>query len=886
MAKRRKPGFEAGMDKEIRFHLEQAVKDFIASGMNRKEARFRALREFGAVALAKEEIRDTRRLTWLADLTQDVHYALRGLRRSPGFALTSIATLTLAIGLNVAGFTVMNTVLFRGAPLVQGNDRLVYMQERAPSGRGGISYTDFEDWRSQAQAFEGMAYVASGSINFSDGDGRSIDLFPATVSTNTFELLGVPPMLGRDFVPTDAVPGAAPVAILNYRFWESWFGKRSDIVGLTVNVGYFNRALGTSTNKVPGTIVGVMPEGFDFGEKEDLWMPLAHTPELHQRGFTPGGWFAFGRLRDGTDLEEARTELGIINRRLEAAYPATNRGVVPQVNTHSQAFVGPDAPMIYGSLWAAVWFIFLIACANLANLTLARTIGRWREFSTRMVLGAGRGRMIRQIIVESLMIASIAGALGYWIAKWGVHTFAVATASIYQILDYTVDSGTLAYAAAISVAAAVLFSLAPIGNVWRLGSNSALRGDARGATRDPRSKRSAAVLVAVQMALAIVLLSGAGVLVRSLSNIVNAETGVQDPENILVGSMRLPSDKYPSHEARLVYFDRLEAQLKSTPGIEYGSASSILPLDGRGSRLFEIDGRPSPPEGGETAQILAVGSDYFPVVGASLISGREFNDRDHAEALPIAIVNQSFAAQFWPDEQPLGKRLRVEDEEWRTVVGVVPNIMQGDGTRQNFRSLIYVPFGQEPLTPAGASFLARTSVPPNQVAQAVRAEVQKLDPDLILENFSTLKATFGFDRDRSMPLEIAELGKHAVMAPVFAVIALLLATIGLYAAIAHSVSQRTKEIGLRMAIGATAEDIRRMALREGMFPVAIGLIIGLGASLAVNRILQSQLVGVSPYDPVTMAGAPIVLILVALLASYLPARRAASLDPMVALRHD
>ena len=881
MAKRRKPGFEAGMDKEIRFHLEQAVKDFIASGMNRKEARLRALREFGAVALAKEEIRDTRPLTWLADLTQDVHYALRGLRRSPGFALTSIATLTLAIGLNVAGFTVMNTMLFRGPPLVQGSDRLVYMQERHPSGRCCMSYPDFEDWRSQAQAFEGMAYVATRPINLSDGNGRSIDISPATVSTNTFELLGVGPMLGRDFMPTDEVPGAAPVAILNYHFWESWFGKRPDIVGLTVDI---NRTPLTSINREPATIIGVMPDGFEFVMKQDLWMPLTHTPELNQRGFTPGNWFAFGRLRDGADLEEARTELEIINSRLEAAYPVTNRDLVPRVSTYSQFSVGPDAPTIYGSLWAGSWFILLIACANLTNLMLARTTGRWREFSTRIALGAGRWRMIRHIIVESLTIASIAGTLGYWIAKWGVRTFAVATASIYQILDYTVDSGTLAYTVTISVGAALLFSLAPIGSVWRLGSNSALKGAARGATRGPRGQRLATVLVAVQMALAMVLLSGAGVLVRSVLNVVNAETGVRDPQNVLIGSVRLPSDKYPNSEARLRYFERLEARLRSLPGIDDGAVSNRLPVGSGVSRTFEIEGRPSTPDGRKFAQFLAVGSDYFRVVGVSATSGRDFSDGDDAAALPVAIVNQSFAAEFWPGEQPLGKRLRATDREWRIVVGVVSNIMQGEPTRQYFKPLIYVPFRQ--ASPGRrAFFLARAGVPPGQVAQAVRAEVQKLDSGLTLEDFTTLKARFAFDRDR-MDLDHAELGKHSAVAPIFAVIALLLAAIGLYAVIAHSMSQRTKEFGIRIAIGAAARDIRRMVLRDGMLPVTIGMILGLAASLAVNRILQSQLVGVSPYDPVTMAGAPMVLILVALLASYLPARRAASLDPMVALRHD
>ncbi len=460
---------------------------------------------------------------------------------------------------------------------------------------------------------------------------------------------------------------------------------------------------------------------------------------------------AVGRLRDGANLQEARAELETINRRLEAAYPATNRGVVPRVNTYSQYNIGPDAPVIYGSLWVAAWFVLLIACANLANLTVARTIGRWRDFSTRIALGAGQGRMMRQIFVESLTLTSVAGALGWWITKWGVRTWAVETASIYQILDYTLDSGTLAYLVAISLAAAILFSLAPMGRVLQIGVNSALKSDARGVTQGLRGKHLAAVLVAGQMALAIVLLSGAGVLVRSLMNIVSANTGVRDPENVLVGLLSLPSEKYPSPAASLGYIDRFEAKVRAIPGIEDESVASNIPVNIGNQRTFEIEGRPNPPDGGEAVQFLSVGSDYFRVVEASAISGRDFNGGDRTATLPVAIVNQSFAARYWPREQPLGKRLRYIDRkkpaEWLTVVGVVPNIMQGDATRRQFKPLVYLPFRQAP-TVLGVNFLLRTGVPPEQVAQAVRAEIQKLDPDVILRKFTTLKASFGF---RSRP---------------------------------------------------------------------------------------------------------------------------------------
>jgi putative ABC transport system permease protein len=815
---------------------------------------------------------------WLDGLLYDLRLTLRGLWRDRAFTLAAVVMLTLAIGLNVTVFTVTDAMLFRGYPLVKRNDRLVYLQERRPSGARYLFYADFEEWRAQARSFEGLAFVSERAIAFRDGDGRPSDMRVTTLSVNAFGLLRVPPMLGRDFAPADEVPGAVPVAILNYRVWESRFGKRADIVGLTVHI-----------NGEPATIVGVMPERFDFPLQaaDDFWMPLLHTPELQQRGVS-NGFTAVGRLRDGASLQEARAELETINRRLAADYPATNRHLVPTVATHSEFNSGRDATMIWGSLWAAAWFVLLIACANVANLMLVRTMGRWREFATRIALGAGQRRMMRQLFMESLVLTGVAGAFGWWITNWSVRAWTTVTASRYQVLDYTVDAGTLAYLAAISALAAVGCTLTPISRIWQLGVNGALRGDARGVTQGLRAKHLAAGLVAGQMALAIVLLSGAGVLVRSFGTIVGAETGVRDPEQILVGSMRLPSDKYPTPATRLGYLDRLETELKTIPGVEREAVSNTIPVKGTALQTFEIEGRPSPPDGDESVGFLRAGPDYFRVVGAAAISGRDFTEGDRASALPVAIVNQSFAARFWPGESPLGRRLRTLNRntpgEWRTVVGVVPNIMQNDSLRQQFKPLVYVPFQQEPAAPR-ASFLLRTSVPPDQVAGAVRGAVQRLDPDVILENFDTLKATFAFDRD-FMDAEHSELGKHAKVAPTFAAIALLLAAIGLYAVIAHSVSQRTKEIGVRIALGAASHDIRRLILREGMRPVALGLISGLTVSLAVNRILQSQLVGVSPYDPVTLATTPAVLVLVALLACQLPSQRALRIEPAVALRND
>jgi len=634
----------------------------------------------------------------------------------------------------------------------------------------------------------------------------------------------------------------------------------------------------------------VMPQGFDFPTEFSFWMPLVRTGEWLRRGPAPGAYFgflAFGRLRPGMAIQQARAELEAINSNLETVSPATNRGVLPVVQNWSQAFIGPEASVIYGSLWAAVWFVLLIACANLANLSLTRTIGKSKDFSTRIALGASQVRMTRHILMDGVVLAAAAGIIAWWITKWSVRAWAVATASHYLVLDYTIDGSTLAYLVGVCVLSASVFSLAPIAKVLQFRVVRDFKGNVRGATQSLRAKRLGAVLVGGQMALAMVLLAGAGVLLHSLLNIVDGPTGVRNPQNILAGSIALPSAKYKGPASRLQYFDQLETQLKGVPGVEAASVATAIPVGFGSLRSFEIEGRVVPSNGGDAVQVLAAGPNYFRVLEASTISGRDFNGADRMTGEPVAIVNQSFAARFFSGEQPLGKRLRTTDRtgagEWRTVVGVVPNIMQGDATREHFKPLIYVPFRQQP---AGRTFiLVRTAVPPNQVAQSVRAEIQKLEPDVGLEDFGTLKATFAFDHDR-MDVAHAEMGKEAAVAPILAMVALLLAAVGLYAVIAHSISQRVKEIGVRMAIGATQTDIRQMLLREGMLPVLFGMTFGLAAALAVNNILRSQLVGISPYDPVSIAGAPIALILIAVLACLVPARRALSIDPAVALRHE
>lgn len=806
----------------------------------------------------------------MAALLFDLRLSIRGLMRDRGFSVTAIATLAVALALNVTVHTIRDAMVIRGLPLASDSKRLTYLALRKPADPaccpGPMRYEDFETFRANAAAFEDLAFGPVQQPVTFQADGRPIDTTVSRQTANTLGLLGVRPTVGRDFTAADAIPGAPTVAIVSYEFWNGRLGKRADIVGLPVRI-----------NGNPASIIGVLPERFAIVYPRDLYMPLAPPSELES--------WAIGRLKADATLEEARAQLGTITRQLEAANGVA-RGE-PLVRTYTQFYVAADAPRIYGALWGGAWLVLLIACANLTNLTLVRTIGRWREFSTRVALGAGHLRMARQMLIESLVLTAAATAIAWPMINWSVSRWADATASRYLVLDYSITFETLAYLLSIAIAAAMAIAALPIARVLQAGVNDALKGDARGATQGLRRKQLTTALIAGQMALSIVLLLGAGVLVRSFEKIVGADAGVRDADRIAIGLLGLPSDKYPTAAARTGFFDRLDARLRTIAGAEDAAMASTIPTRGVRVRPIEIDGRPTTPETRELAQVLTAGPNYFRTMGRPDISGRDFSSADDASGPLVVMVNESFAAAYWPGQQALGQRLRMMDQNrpgpWRTVVGVAPNIMQGEPTRQRFRPVIYVPFAQQPS--ARAFVFVRASTPAAQTVQAILATVQALDPDVITEDFGSLHAGMAFDRDW-MDLEHADLGKHAAMAPVFAVVALVISALGLVAVIAHSVSQRTREIGVRMAVGAATRDIARMIVREGMRPVTIGLLAGFAAAAATNRILESQLVGVSPYDPLTIIAGPLVLIAVALIGCRIPARRAMRVDPVIALRHE
>ena len=810
-------------------------------------------------------------------MIQDVVFALRTLRKNAAFTAAALTILALGIGVNAGVFTVTKAVLFQGFRLVERNERILYIHSQKDGQYSGVSYPDFQDWRAQARSFDGIGAVADLRITLDDQSGFPERYTATQITVNAFRLLSQKPILGRDFAPTDDMPGAAPVAILNYRFWERRYGKDPAIIGQTLQI-----------NGAPATtVIGVMREGFSFPQNQDLWVPLVPTQDLQRRD-ARNLWFAFGRMADGVTRERVRMELETIGRRLENAYPRTNHGQVPHLESFTEFFIGPNATLIYGAVWGAVGFVFLIVCANVANLMLARAIGRSREISLRIALGAGRWQIMRPILIESLVLSGVGGVFGWGIASWGVRAYELATNPQVgewrrDLLNYTMDYRVFAYLVAISLGAGLLCGLAPALRLSRWDLNTVLKDGDHGATGGGRSKGLSSLLIIGEVALAIILLAGAGVMIRSFLNMATADLGVK-PENTLEMLLHLPEARYSHREEQISFFDRLRARLETIPGVQ--SAAIGLPPAGGilGRRSYELadDGPLVAGRTGRTVAAVTIGPDYFRTLGATVRSGREFSNSDGISGVPSVVVNQRFAGEHWPGEAALGQRLRLFNGEtpgaWLTVVGVVANIVYAP-SRQEITPVVYLPYGQ---TPRGGDMwvLIRTSLPAGGVVTNLRREISALDSDIPIwlgpYSLADQLAAAGL---------YGNIRNHTVLFLIFAAIALLLTSIGLYAVIAHSVTQRTQEIGVRMAVGATALDILKLVFKLGMLPLAIGLIIGLAVSFAVTRVLSSELVHVSPSDPITLGVASTVLVFSAMLGCWIPARQAMSVDPVVALRH-
>jgi len=773
--------------------------------------------------------------------------------------------LAVGIGVNAAAFSVANTALFKGFPRVQDNDRILYLT----TTRNAVSYPDYQDWQSQARSFERIALVRGVFTTLSGDGGAPATYFTSQVTANGFALLGVTPILGRDFVPSDQQPGAAPVVILRNDLWRTRFGRSPSVIGATVRL-----------NGVPTVVIGVMPADFSFPENQALWTPLVPTQTALERE-TFYARYAFGRLAPGATRESAAAEMEAIGRQLASAYPNTNSNRSPVLHDFREFFIGDNSTKTYQALWAAVGFVLLIACGNVANLLLTRLVRRSRDISIRLALGAGRGQVIRVILLESVLLAGLAGILGWWIAQFCVRAYVLAQkGGGTAVLISSADAQFLGYTTVISIASAVLVSLPAAVWITRFKINNTLNDNGRGVAGGGRTKRVADLLIAAEIALALIVLTGAGLMARSVFNVYAAHIGI-NAKNVLTMSMYIPREHYPSIVEQVLFFRRLVARLEAVPGVQAVALASVPPTEAAAHAPYEIASASPLEEGSQsTVAQMTVSPGYFRTLEASIVSGREFSELDGPSSTLVGIVNQSFVRRHSHMEPVLGKRLRLFQDgipqAWFTIVGVASDIVQDDRTRQHAEPLVYVPYQQRPQQ--NMFVFARTRVDPAALVTEFSAQVYAMDANLPVPALMPLTDRFarayGFERTIT-----------AVFV-VFAAIALLLAVAGLYAIVAHSVRTRHLEIGIRRAMGATTWQIRGLVLGQAAAPLVVGLTTGVSVSVALAPVLEPILVRVSVADPATLGPAVCALSVSAVAGCLLPARHALRIDPAIVLRHE
>ena len=799
---------------------------------------------------------------------QDLRFAVRALRRSPGFGTVIVLILALGIGANTAMFTLVNDILLKPLPSPEGH-RIMHLGTNNLSkgiSAAAVSYPDFLDWRSQSTAFSELALLEYASFSVSDNVTAAEAVEAARLTANAFRTLRVAPLRGRDFQPGEDQAGAPPVVLLGYGIWMRRYGGDPAVVGKTIRV-----------DGAPASVIGIMPEGMQFPSSADMWMPLVETADARSR--EARRFEAFGRLRDGFSIEQAQAEMEGLGRRLESAYPTSNQGVRPAVTPYTQRAVRGELRAVLVALQGAVGFLLLVVCANAANLLLSRSLSRTREIAIRTALGASRGVLVRQLLIESLLYAALGGALGLLLAYWGVRAFNLAvdgTGKPYW-LTFAMDYRVFGFLALVVTLTGVVFGLAPALQLLRAGVNDRLKEGGRAGGGGKTAHRLAGAFVVAQLSMTLVLLVGFGLMARSIVNIFSQTSGF-DTDSVLTLRLRLPAERYPGPEERRQFQETLLAGLRRLPGVESAAIASHLPLSGSSQNVVEAEGYPLPPDG-QPAPVatVTVGPDYFRTLGIGVSAGRPFSAADGAPGQANAMVNRRFAAIYWPGQEPLGKRLRItraDRGEWFTVTGISTDVPQNLAGTRDQAAVVYLPNRAAPLRSFQVAL--RTSIPPASLSNPVRAIVQAADPDLPVSSMRSMREVV---RLAEWPCRV-----FGSMFAILGLVASALAGLGVYSVMAYSVGMRTREIGMRMALGATGSNIRAMVVARGLHQVALALAIGLTGALALTRGLSALLVGVSASDPLTFVGVASLQTALALLACYLPARRAARVDPVQALR--
>jgi putative ABC transport system permease protein len=894
---------EERLSEELQAHLDFLTDEYVASGMSEDEARLAARRSFGGVDQARMRYRDQRGLPSVDGLLQDLRFATRLLTKDRRFTITAVVALALGIGVTNTVFTIVNTAELRDLPFDQP-DQLISIATRTADGRtGATSFADFQDWQRSTKMFAGLAASSMTGMNLSD-DGRPPErLRGAFVSANAFQLLRVAPLIGRDFLPEDDRPGAPAVAIISYGIWQAHYGGDLSVIGRQVRV-----------NEMPTTIVGVMPPGFGFPAFQDAWQPLAHMPSIQTARRDARRLNVFARLTDAAELPQARAVMDTIASQLAREHPETNKDTtasVVRLRDH-----GVDNWPILTPLLVAVGFVLLIACANVANLLLARSVSRAREIAIRASLGATRWRIVRQLLIECVLVAFLAGGLGLMLSKYGVSLLGVG----FDLLDvagpgqsntpYWVNLSmnwpVFVFVAVLCLVSGLAFGIVPALHISKTDVNETLKDGGRGDVGGRRARRWTSTFVVSELALTMILLASAALLWRNFLTVYRSDA-IIDASDLVTMRLTVPVERYATAEQVQAFHRQMDERLASRAETFRAAVGSYLPYGpdqgplAMTIRHISMEGRDpvagTPPP---SARYALAGPRYFETLGLPVIRGRALSARDEQPGQEGAVVDQRLVTMFFADEDPIGQRIQLsaagpqatQTSPWLTIVGVVPTLRPFGGERFA-NPVVYAPLTLEPM-PRNVVVFARRPVSAERagghhiaieddpqlaaIVSGARDEVRAVDANLPVFGIETMEATLARTRVSSR--------LFGMWFGMLAAIALVLASVGLYALTAHSVASRTQEIGVRMALGAQAAEVVWLFLRRSFAQLAVGLTLGLGGALAAGQVLQSMLMGTDPRDGLTLAVVCAVLIIVSIVACLIPARRAARLDPVIALRKE
>jgi putative ABC transport system permease protein len=864
--------FQAEMDE----HVGLLAERYRRQGMTEEAAMLAARRQFGSIALLQEDRRGLQTMPAIEALRSDLMFGVRMLRKNPAFALAAVVTLGLGIGANAAIFTVCNAVLFKPLPYADP-DRIVVLWERSGAGSlQPVAPANFADWRGASRSFSEMAAFSSGfggNVSFIlDGQTEAARLSGATVSSNFFSVLGVRFALGGSFLPEEDRPGQNRVAILSHRVWQERFAADRHIAGSRVTL-----------NDISYTVVGVLPADFRFAtsaggfqerNQSDVWVPIALDLEKLQRNTHPLRVIA--RLNPTVTLAMAQAELDVIGANLARAYPGDNRDegitAVP-LNEQLTADVRKPLEMLLG----AVGLVLLLACANVANLLLSRAVARHREMAIRVALGASRRRLAQQLLTESVLLSTIGGIAGLVLALTAMKLLSsYLPADFSRAAGITVDLRIMLFATMVSLVAGILVGLMPLVGAGRVNAAASLKESNRATGSMQSGVRNA--LAVTQIAIAIVLLIGAGLMTKSLWALMHVAPGFRS-QGILTARLSLPRSRYPDNRRIAAFEEALSERLRGRSGVQSAGFATYLPLSGMDNGWgFVVEGRPPLPIGVfNMAKYRPVSVGYFETIGIPLIQGRWFTPADTADSPWVVVISDAMARQYWRGENPIGQRLRFGPPTARTVIGIVGDVRH-DGLDGETKPDMYVPIQQAPNIESSPTVVVRTSLDSSAAAAQLRAAVSAVDRAVPVDRIETV--------EQLVSASVAQPRFRAVILATFSILALAMASIGIYGVMNYLVIQRTREFGIRLSIGATRVEVLRLVLGRAAVLIGVGAALGLGGSVLLVRLIANLLFGTAPMDPLTFAAVPFVLAAVALLASYIPARRATLVDPMVALRYE